>query len=111
MDWRWTDGVDCWRSLFDPFRRWDRRHRLVRRYVRLCNSGWDHGAGWYISAGVLLAAWSLLGSKAALSKARSTNPIYESTASSKNCAISITTPNFSDAQPMITLAVRTAAAS
>jgi hypothetical protein len=69
-----------WRVLSDLFRRWDRCHRLLPRHVRLCNSGWDHGAGWYIYAGVHSSAWSLLGGKAAVSKARSTSPIYECTA-------------------------------
>jgi hypothetical protein len=72
--WEWlnglavTDGVDCWRVLSDPFRRWDRCHRLVPRHVRLCNSGGDHGAGRYTYAGVHSSARSLLGGKAALSK-------------------------------------------
>jgi hypothetical protein len=48
-------GVDCWRGLYDPFRRYARGHRLVLRHVRLCNNGWDHVAGWHISAGVLSA--------------------------------------------------------
>jgi hypothetical protein len=64
-----TDAVDCLGALSDPFRRWDQCHRLVPRHVRLCNRGWDHGAGWYNSVGVHTSARSLLGGKAALSKA------------------------------------------
>lgn len=78
--WEWlyglavTDGVDCWCALSDLFRRWDWSHRLVPRHVRLCNRGWDHGAGWFISAGVLSSAGSLLGGKAAVSKQGASTP-------------------------------------
>src|SRR5262245_27919248 len=62
------DGVDCSRALSDPFRRWDRCHRLGHRHVRLCNSGWDHGAGWYLDAGVHASAESLLARRPALNE-------------------------------------------
>jgi len=47
-----TNGVDYWRDLYDLFRRFARGNRLVRDYVRLCNSGGDIGLGWYIYASV-----------------------------------------------------------
>ena len=47
-----TNGVDYWRDLYDPFRRWARGHRLVPAHVWLCDSGGNLGPGWYILAGV-----------------------------------------------------------
>ena len=61
-----TDGVDCWRALSDPFRRWDRCHRLVPRPVGLCNSRRNYGAGWRMDAGVPSSAQPLLEGRPAI---------------------------------------------
>src|SRR5262245_56188881 len=62
-----TDDMGCWCTLSDPFRRRDRCHRLVPRHARLCNSGRDHGACWYMDAGVPSSAYSLWERKSPLS--------------------------------------------